>query len=124
MDECVVLCCVVGTPVWTPYNRSPETDNMDQRKKYLETIKTMNAKVKEIVISTPSQFDEMLKKQLNEMRPNNNNRELFVLVTAEWCPDCQKGIKIDMNQTKVRIRKSEERERVREKVCVCVCVVY
>jgi thiol-disulfide isomerase/thioredoxin len=87
--NCKILF-VVGTPVWTPYNRSPETDNMEQRKKYLASIKGKEKKVKEVLVPTPAQFDEILKTQLNEIEVNNNH-ELFVLVSAEWCPDCQKG---------------------------------
>jgi thiol-disulfide isomerase/thioredoxin len=63
---------------------------MEQRKKYLASIKGKENKVKEVYVPTPAQFDEILKTQLNEIKVNNDH-ELFVLVSADWCPDCQKG---------------------------------
>jgi 1,2-dihydroxy-3-keto-5-methylthiopentene dioxygenase len=85
-----VMRFFAGTPVWTPYSRSPETDRMEQRKKYLDSIKNKGNRVQEIFVPTPAQFDEVLKAQLKQLE-TNSERELFVLVSADWCPDCQKA---------------------------------
>jgi len=97
-----------GDPIWTPFNRGKDADEMEVRKKYVNELlkdpkkrkattnnenpeekKQKTNAIERIVVPTPSEFDQMLNKY-------SKKENLFILFTGNkdprtnksWCPDC------------------------------------